>query len=334
MKDFANCGSINVEKSCCVRTSYHKSFCRDCEDICAADAIVFSPLPSINKSACIKCGLCYSSCKFSAINIQKDNEHLLKATENRQDIDIGCIFSDADIKVACISRITEDLLISWFADGKNVVIKKGDCKKCKFAGTLLYFTQSLKKSAVLARAMNIEPHIKIKTKKSDSVYIPKDQLSRREMFSSLRITTHKSKPKRELLIKTLKNRIKNDADYVDSARLSISSNCNLCGICEHVCPRDAILIKKGESRGSIYFNPSLCIACGVCEDACIHDAINLKKASVSNLLQKPYNVYDATKKICIRCKREFYSNNNDELCSVCRSKEKNKDKFLDFLNNI
>ncbi len=335
MKDFVNCGGISITKDRCIRTTFSKSHCRDCEDICIVDAVVFSPEPSINKNLCIKCGLCYSSCKFSAINIEKDNKQLLKDTKNDKEIDIGCIFSNSEIKITCLSRLTEDLLISWFRDKKVVRLKRGNCKRCKFKKTLSYFNKSFRKSVILAKAVNIKPNITIKTDVAGKVYIPKEGVSRRKMFSGLGMIVAKSTPKREILKDAIAELEIKEALYPDSADLSIDSTCTLCGVCEHVCPTKAIKIRKTENAGYIYFLPSSCINCNECEEACIYNSIEIKTQNVSFLLSKPKKVFEATKKTCVSCKKEFYSSDeNEEMCHICSSKEDNKQQFLNFLKNL
>lgn len=48
-------------------------------------------------------------------------------------------------------------------------------------------------------------------------------------------------------------------------------NCQLCGICEKVCPARAITIRNK----SLQFNYSACIRCYCCQEMCPHDAIRV-----------------------------------------------------------
>lgn len=333
--DFVNCINIGITKEKCIRGTFSKSHCRDCENICIVDAVVFSPAPSINKNICIKCSLCYSACKFSAINIKKDNKLLLKETNEDKEIDIGCIFSNSKIKITCLSRITEDLLINWFKEDKAVMLKKGNCKTCKFKQTLDYFNKSFKKSIILAKAMGFKPNIKIKTEKSSKVYIPKESVSRRNMFSGLSIAPPHSMPKRDILIKAVSKTVINNIPYQDSAEITIDSSCTLCGVCSHICPTKAITIVKDDKKGYIFFAPSLCVNCRECEEACIYKSISVETQKVSSIISKPKKVFEATKKVCSECKKEFYSSDEDkDTCNVCSAKENGKQQFLNFLKNL
>ncbi len=339
MLDFANSGDVWIVKDRCIRYRFSKSHCRKCEDICLVDAIVFSPEASVNTSLCFNCGLCYAACPFSAVGIEKDNELLIKELSEDKSVDVGCIFSESEIKVACVSRLTEDLLLGWFTEGKPVFIKKGNCESCRFRDSLKYFNLSLKKAVALAVAVGLKPEIKIGTQKAPSPYIPRKSVSRRNLFSSVRLPGVKSikkhKSKRIILVELLRrHEIVNDLEYEESARLEINSKCTLCGVCEHVCAADAILIKHSDEDGQIYFNPSLCINCGECEEACIYSALEFEPGRVSDMLKPPKMVFEAFKKVCSSCGKEFFASDEVDLCSACRAREESKAQFLNFLKNL
>ncbi len=337
MLDFANCGDVWVVKDRCIRSRFSKSHCRKCEDICIVDAIRFSPEVSFDTRLCFNCGLCYAACPFGAISVSGDDEKLLSI--EGEEVEIGCVFAESKIKVACISRLTEDLLFGWFIDGKRVRINRGNCKKCRFSSTLSYFNKAIKKAILLSKAAGIKPDVKIKTKKADSVYIPKKSVSRRDLFSSFRlpgaIKAVKSRRKRDLLVDYLKKvELVSDPEYPDAASLEINSSCTLCGVCEHVCAADAILIVSSEEEGKIYFKPSSCINCLECEEACIYSALQFSQGRVSDLIKKPKKLFEASKKICSSCGKEFFATEEVELCSACRAREESKAQFLNFLKNL
>ncbi len=332
MRDFANCGNVKIELSHCVRNTFSKSLCKDCYNVCIPEAIEFSPKPKINSNACIQCGLCYAACKFSAINIKKDNLYLIKSTEDDNKIDVGCIFAESKIKIACVSRLSEDVLLDWFLKEKNIIIKKGNCKTCKFKNTLAYFYDSLKNAVILSKAINKKPKIKIQTKKSKSIFIPKETLSRRDILSNLRPKT--SSTKRKIITRLLRDNIKTDVEYRYSARMSISNECNLCKICQHVCPANAIQIIKGKKSGYIYFDPSACVKCYACEDACIRKAIKIEDSTVLEITKEPYEIFEVKQKVCKSCGAVFYSNNENNICFSCLTKQERKKSLIDFFKDI
>ena len=336
--DFASCGTISINSSNCIRHTFSKTHCRECEDICPVDAIRFTPFPKVDNRLCIGCGLCYSACRFSAIEMEKDDEYIIDATKKENPIDIGCLRAESKLKITCISRLTESLLLSWFLDNKEVIIKRGNCKRCKMKSSLTYFRGNLRKAIQLSLSLAVPPRIKIKRVPSTHIYIPKEKsLSRREIFTGLskRFKTKRKIAKREILLNLIKQQeIIEAKSYPEIALIKIDEQCNVCGVCEHICPTDAILIKKTKESAEIHFNPAFCVNCKECEKACIREAIHAHKATTKEFKTKPYVAFTAKRIVCQHCGKEFYSLNEENICPVCKNKEEGKQKFLDFLKNI
>ena len=53
--------------------------------------------------------------------------------------------------------------------------------------------------------------------------------------------------------------------------------CTGCGICERICPRDAIKV-----NGQAIVNPDLCTACGLCVSECPNSAIAIAQRKIDN----------------------------------------------------
>ncbi len=335
--DFSLSSYVYIDDKSCVRYTFSKSHCRSCEDICPTKAIVFSPMPKIDSKMCIKCGLCYSACNFSAIRMDNNDVELLKETNNLRVVNIGCIKANSDIKITCISRLTETVLTSWVLDKKEIVINKGSCEKCKLKDGLVFFKRNLKNSLIIATAFGVKPLIKIKKNPSEKIYIPKEVVSRRDVFSGFirKLKKDDHETKREVLVKLLMSReIKKDLLFPYIGEIEISDECNLCGVCEFVCPMNALLIKKGVDNGEILFKPSLCVNCGECVKACIKGAITVKSAKVSFFNKRVMKLFKAKKNVCIECNKEFYSFRDENICPICKNKEESKKKFVEFLKNI
>ena len=326
---------IEINKSHCIRYNFSKTHCRYCEDICPVDAVRFG-FPNrieITHDICIKCGLCYAACPFGSIDISKDDEFILSNIEQAEKIEVGCIFSFAKNRVACLSRLTDDLLFALLKD-KSVVIKRGICKNCKFKSTLPYFYKNLKNAVSLLLSFGIEFRLTIKTYPDKSTFIPKESMDRRSLFNISRKFKPK-KTKRELLLEKIKHEdIKHNRKFSDIGKLEISNECNLCGICEHICPMDAILVEKNDLKGLIKFNPALCVGCRECENACLPQAIKINKGSVSLFKTKPYVAFEAAKVICESCGKTFYTTSNEKICNICRHREDEKNRLIKFLKNI
>jgi len=268
--------------------------------------------------------------------MDSDDWRIVKATENMASINIGCVKSKSEIKVSCISRITEVLLAYWMLSGKDILIKTGNCKKCKLRNSLVCFRENVKKAVAIVRSVGIEPRFRLKREEAEITYVPKRAVSRRDIFSGVfKVFKKGGRTKRELLLGLIKDKeINKDLTYPEIGTININDKCNLCGVCEYVCPSDAILIKKGYSSGEILFYPSLCVGCGECEKACIRDALNFIRGNVKDFKRGIIDLFRAEKNICKICGKEFYSSDKQDVCPVCKNKEESKRKFLEFLKNI
>ncbi|WP_025270715.1 4Fe-4S dicluster domain-containing protein [Hippea sp. KM1] len=329
MIDFSLAGNIQINLNRCNRYIFAKSSCDSCTNICPTDAIKLTPYPSINEDSCIKCGLCYAACPSTAISIRNDNYRLLNETSSLERIEIGCIFSKAANKVSCIYRLDHSILTAWLLMGKPVRIKRGDCKSCKFKNQARLFFEELRIAVRLAKAADIEPDIKINKSTAEKVHIPKEGLSRRELLSALKKPS--SKPKRILFLKHL-----NPIERIEcriTAKITITDSCDLCGICEVVCPTDAILIQK-EQRGEVWFNPAACINCQNCLIGCLRGAIEIESGYTDLLKAEPEVIFEAKKRICTKCKTPFYSNSEEEVCPACKSRDAKKQSIIDMFKNI
>ena len=54
----------------------------------------------------------------------------------------------------------------------------------------------------------------------------------------------------------------------------ITRECISCGMCEELCPVDAIYASKGQGYAQYHIDPNKCVECGAClEHDCPADAI-------------------------------------------------------------
>ncbi len=334
MKDFSHCGYVRIDNRLCARTKLKLASCNECIKFCVANAILFKNHSlAIDKNRCVNCGICYAACPNSAIIVKKDNEKLIKSTEG--DLDIGCIFSNASVKVACVSRITDDVIVTYLARGENVTIKKGDCSDCVFKETLPLFDKNLKRAKNIAESLNIKGILSVEKDVAKHAHIPENNVLRRELFSIFLAQNQTNK--REILKKAVDasiDKIEKQFDYGGIFNLKISNACTFCGMCEIVCTQEAIVIKKYEQSGKIYFNPSLCTGCKACIESCIQNAISFEYGTTLDLKSKAVKLIEMQKNVCKLCGKEFFSQKNEDVCYLCKDKQNKKNDLLRFLKDL
>ena len=331
MNDFSHCGYVRLDNELCAHAKLKLSSCSECIKSCVADAIYFENYHlAINKSRCVNCGICYAACPNSAIAVKKDNDKLTRSADGS--LDIGCIFSNSSVKVSCISRITDDVIVNYLSNGKNVTIKKGNCSGCIFEQTLPIFDKSLKRAKNIAESLHTKGILFIEKDASDQVHIPENGVSRRALFSTF--LNKKQTNKREILKKAVENKIEKQFDYDGIFNLKISNACTLCGMCEIVCTQNAIVVKKYEHSGKIYFNPSLCTGCKACIETCVQNAVSFKYGTTLDLKSRAVKLIEMQKNVCRICGKEFFSQKDEDICYLCKNKQNKKDDLLQFLKNL
>ena len=82
--------------------------------------------------------------------------------------------------------------------------------------------------------------------------------------------------------------------------------CTYCGVCEKVCPFDAITVKENTWN----YNINNCFGCGVCIENCKFDALNYKDADLQFLLA-------CAVKACLQDKNVVYLNDVNRIARGC-----------------
>ncbi len=330
--DFSHAGFVRVTDRC-VYSAFVGSRCQRCKDVCMVGAIRMGRAVTIDKGKCIHCGLCYAACEGSAIEIKTDNYRMLVQLSEMEEVEVGCIFSDAAVHVFCLSRLTDDLIVSWAVTKRKVIIKKGKCEKCRFGKTLSVFDEHLKraKSVLFSMGKGLE-NVLIVESLSDEPHIPKNTVSRRFIFSKKLVTPHK--PKRDIMIEAVDDALGKVVEYGAIYRLKVKGGCDMCGACVNSCTQGALIMRKKENSAAIYFNPSLCTACDSCVDVCLNEAISKEVGVTLDLKPKAVKLVELEKRICVLCSREFYSNREEKLCPVCEQGKRRKERLREFFKEF
>lgn len=323
MNDFVFTGKVSINELC-AHNSYWKSSCNECIKACPFEALAIDFDNKVVVVDCIGCGVCYSACENDAIDLGRNTDiEIIKGVENPS---FGCIFSQGENKLSCVSRITENLIVYFVLKFGYINIYMGDCSNCKFKNSLEIFEKNLNKAKQILEAFCINTEsVKIKQAKSSEPFEPNLGIARRNILK-----IKENIPKRSFLIELVKENIKNHAFYPGIINLSIADTCDFCSICESVCPKGAIIIEKDQTA-AIYFNPSVCSACKNCIDACPKNALSEEKAFVNDFIPKALKLFEKPKKIC-SCGNIYYT--DKEICPECEIKNKKKQELLSYVKDL
>jgi NAD-dependent dihydropyrimidine dehydrogenase PreA subunit len=86
----------------------------------------------------------------------------------------------------------------------------------------------------------------------------------------------------------------------------VQETCTACGVCERVCPTQAMRVVKDDAAFTIEFTPGGCTDCGLCLTYCEPGALQAAGApSAGQVLGAALTLYQGTLRECARCKTRF-----------------------------
>lgn len=129
---------------------------------------------------------------------------------------------------------------------------------------------------------------------------------------------------RSILLNYIKNlKVECEINYPDIfwEYWDVNIDCDVCGKCVSNCPGKAWNIESDDKSLKLYYNFSSCYKCGLCEEVCPKNAISKGKVNDFELtkckLQKELHL--AT---CKECNKKFVLHGMDEeKCNICKKKE-------------
>lgn len=114
-------------------------------------------------------------------------------------------------------------------------------------------------------------------------------------------------------------------DNDDFVQLIVSDNCTACGLCERVCPTDAIHLIKQDDQFMVTFEPHRCLNCELCIGYCEPEALQTFGAPSMQYVIDGVTIqlYSGQMKQCKRCKSSYAGSADEKLCPVCRFRRDN-----------
>jgi len=250
--------SVNFAQ--CFNHKQRRLECKVCRDICPKNAITYDKQIRVDSELCNGCHLCHGSCPLRCIS---PSRAFIKHYDDTLQVCCKHGGAHAGIGVPCVASLPWDFYAT-LSHRSPIAIITGHCDTCAFGArehVELIFAQL--QSFFGDSYIN---KISRQTKSDDAEY------SRREILG---IFARKAKPPADVAIsETYRDLLLGELDDPSAYNwptFHINGSCVGCGVCEKLCPHEAIKMNGGKPS----HNPLNCINCGLCKSACPKKSILL-----------------------------------------------------------
>ena len=339
-----------INRRQCWNLHPHRKSCTACKDICPYGDQIFTR-PNLVKDwdPCTDCGLCVSVCRSRCISPSPEQvERDTSAADTDNDtIWIGCeksVRKNSMVR-ACIASLSWEAL-AYLALNKKIVLDLTPCGECENDTCADQLRAELTRLVEFFGETMFEARFTLAYEPDEAPYHVKE-LTRREMFEQV---GHGSKSGTKQLLRMLPG-LRADEDGGADFRLllhqrtrqlkaampdnplhygcylpSFTDKCFACGKCEKACRAGALKqedLPDGQTR--MVVTPWKCSECGVCVAACSNKGLDGMKLRQLTTLG-PVSLHKCTKTLCKNCGKPIAPDSAEGLCSVCRIKERTKQR--------
>ncbi len=271
----------------CVKSISPKAKCRDCYDVCHAEAISLKKSGIVISDACNFCYECVSYCPTNAL-VDTGRTFLKHGTKTyllckKQEVE-----GDPDLFVDCLNYINRKILLNMYTYGIRTIHTNLDkCETCPRYNNML---GELDRANEILQILGKDPMTLVDTSNEDilqeisSLKVKKEteEIGRRDFFKGLFKETLKkayqvSPPSSRDQFWDLEVDIVNRWTK-DSTRLALytidhdKDKCIDCKSCVTLCPQKVWIIEDGARIERTH----LCHGCKLCQDICPKGALEVK----------------------------------------------------------
>ncbi|NLL36691.1 MAG: 4Fe-4S binding protein [Fretibacterium sp.] len=322
----------------CLNAKQRKFPCTLCVDVCPTGVLIKPDGEDADWDKCIGCNLCVLMCPSAAIAPSyEDFKRVLRLlTTKRETRMIACERSDSESDYVpwCLGTVPWELFASLALSGK-VILERAACAHCDRAPHLAHFETSLVQARLFLGEDYFNPRVTL-LDVGDS--LPPVDLTRREALRSLSLRARfgvgtllpdtqklENDPLflRRLLVRQLRQNLEKSETperLTWASPIVDGSICWACGVCEHVCPHQALKVYLDEEDDQRYLlhTPERCTQCRLCQSICPDKAITgfgygELPARVKYFLTPVQTTH------CTRCSGPMRPEKAGQLCSRCQA---------------
>ena len=349
---------MDIRTELCYNHSFSNS-CSLCQDICPVHAIELSPdVPTVNGKDCVLCGACSTVCPNNVVLMIDSSDENIVHRINEVSSEFDCIRfqcngcsgrfrfrhkkppkNTGSIIVPCLGRLNETILLYGLLQKPGGMDFAPCNSRCPYIEGAKAFDESLITAGRLLNALNTEKAgVDVGEADIGSGRSPRDYAHGRRDFiiesgkRAIEIAFNmgegdfrgsgKANFRRELLISLIMDNEPGnlmDTDDVPFAHLCVDVICDLCGLCERLCPSRALSLDKGEGVLRLNFMISKCTNCGICRSVCPIRAIKINDVMDMGTINREEECLREGKETrCDACGRSFYVPDDDrKTCTLC-----------------
>ena len=317
--------------------------CSVCTDVCPLHSLSFQD-EKWETSSCTLCGICAAVCPtqvfqidlISLLNTDRQNPLSLCCTKNTS-------APEGTVRINCFQQFTplNILQLLYYHPKVTIYLEPEFCETCSQKWYPKGLTQQLKPFHLPDDMFQIITNPpKTNSDESNRRNFFHDLLHRTEMKSKEKaieladnftsVFSSEEQAEEEPAIfpsrlpfyaALLKNQIPtHKTEELPFQSLSCSL-CNFCGACTHLCPTDALLLKKETDEAFLLFHPELCIGCDLCTQVCMQHGLSWDSfLTEAEFLETPLRLAHSHEKICTRCEQPYFlwPESDENLCAFCK----------------
>ena len=303
----------------CSNRLQKKHECKACREVCPTGAISYEKQMLVDATKCGGCYLCSGVCPTGCITT---NSSFIKSNDTTDTVVVSCEEGENRLKVPCIASLPWEFY-AYIGYKTSIYLDTKECENCQVNAK--NYISAVKERLKIFWGDEYQQKVL-----SDPGAISQG-LSRREFFGIFSKTFKDAKKSidstplkdvekekgmdvfRKLLLKEIA--LQKPHGWLT---INITKDCWGCGICEKLCPNNAIKIDNKKIHHDVLY----CTGCGVCKLACPDKAITettlVEATKANSIVASPISV-----KQCITCGTNIKPSLEGEQCGICRKRNRN-----------